>query len=238
MKYSALLRFICLSCLLTAVSACGGLTQSGQKNVSSGDGASRDNKTVVAGDVTNGSSDARTEVVKAYQSFLARPFYRVHTVDMTRNAANTAYTMDYVAPDRYEIKHEGDSDAKNSDIIGIGQETWFKHQDQPWKKSPVNIGAMKDMQKSWLDKINDKNTEVKLAGTESLDGAPMNVYQISYNIEDKEIETTIKGTGKVWIGATDHLPHKSEINSQTEDNSQKLTTTYDYNTAVKIEPPM
>ena len=237
MKNSVWWRFICLFYLLTIISGCGGSLGSSRKNFSSGNNVLNENKTAVTSNATFGSDDARS----AYQSLFARSSYRLHTVSLDRIGANTAfttYTTDYAAPDRHEFKGEGNS-AKNSDIILIGQDTWVRQGDRPWKKTSFKFSALKDDLKAWLDKINDKNSEVKLIGTESLDGTPTNVYQISYNVKDEEAEMTNKGTGKVWTGTTDGLPHKAEVEGQTEKSkSYKSTTTYDYNANIKIEQPM
>lgn len=243
MKFRDFLKFICFCSFLISMVACNKLTQSGQVNVSNGNGVSNTDKITVANDAPV-SGDAHAEVLKAFQTLFTVPSYQLRTVGSDSDGRNYTVIMDYIAPDHYEIKREGDpamgTASKKTDMISIGSDTWIKIEDQPWKKSPINLSAMKNMQKEWLDKVSDKNSEVKSIGTETIDGATMNVYQLTYNVKDEDIEETYKGTGKIWIGATDHLAHKSEMESQSSDSprASKMTTTYDYKTDVKIESPM
>jgi hypothetical protein len=243
MNYKDTLRFICFCVFLFSIGACGKLTQSGQNNTSTGNSLLDANKTT-ASDASRVSGDARAEVVKAFQTLFTVPSYHLQTVGTDSDGKNSTVTMDYVSPDRYEIKRHGDpaarSGSKKTDMISVGNDTWVKVEDQSWKKSPVKLSMVKDMQKEWLDKVNDKNSEVKSVGTEIIDGATMNVYQLTYNIKDEDAEETYKGAGKVWVGAADHLLHKSETESQMSDNPKpsRMTTTYDYKTDIKIESPM
>ena len=243
MNYKVTLRFICFCGFLISIAGCGKLTQSGQNNTSTGNSLTDTNKTTVS-DTTKVSGDARAEVLKAFQALFTVPSYHLQTVGTDSDGKNSTLTMDYISPDRYEMKREGDPRAgtgsKKTDMIAVGGDTWVKIEDQPWKKSPVKLNMLKNMQEVWLDKINGKNYELKSAGTETIDGATMNVYQLTYNVKDEDAEETYKGAGKVWIGAADHLVHKSEMESQMSDNPKpsRMTTTYDYKTDVKIEPPM
>ncbi|MGI9035510.1 MAG: hypothetical protein ACR2GD_05665 [Pyrinomonadaceae bacterium] len=186
-------------------------------------------------------------MIKAIQLQLAAPAYQMHGVISESDGTSYTLTSDYVAPDRYQITREGEVvkgiGGKKSETIAIGKDTWSKMDDQPWRKSPVNMSGMMNIQKSSLNELsNDKTADVKFIGTESLDGATMNVYQFSFDKKDEDTDGTIKSTGKYWIGTTDNLPRKFEGETQmigkTETHTTKTSGTYDYNTGAKIEPPM
>jgi hypothetical protein len=93
-----------------------------------------------------------------------------------------------------------------------------------------------------IDAIAQK-AEVKYLGTDMLDGAPMLTYQ--YTIKDL-LGPGKDAVSKIWIGATDNLEHQMESESDVEStftageitHTKTTVTYYDYNTNIKIEPPM
>ncbi len=245
MKRNTLLKFILWCGLLTMISACGSLTQSGQKNISSGNGAAGDNKTTAVGDSKTTGGDARSELLKAMRNLLAVPSYRNSAAITNSEGDDYKMTMDYAAPDRYYYSQNGKVAGigeRNSEGIFIGEDGWTKMGDKPWAKSSVKINMAKAIQKqeNFDELTDDKTAEVKSLGTESLDGVEMKVYQ--YSQVKKDEDETIKSTGKIWVGASDNLPHKMEGKTESTESGYSdtgnITATYDYSASVKIEPPM
>jgi hypothetical protein len=240
MKYRNLPRIVCCVCCLAMLAACGGMMgnggNSGSNNGSFGGAQYGNNAKPPGGGRFDG--DVLTEVDDAFMAYL-RGSYHTHTTGTDSEGRNTTVDLFYAAPDKFDIHREVDG-ASKTEMMSIGQDNWIKMGDQPWKKSPVKIGAMREMQGEWLKKFNNRNSQVKEAGTETVDGVSTNVYEITYNIKDDDLDMTFKGKGKVWIGVEDKLPYKGEFESESTSGGKpsKMTSNYDHKTPVKIDPPM
>jgi len=141
-----------------------------------------------------------------------------------------------------EMDMPGQSPNK-SERIYIGKQSYARAGDAPWQKDSLDMSDMfSQMRDPKLIEAVQK-AEVKYVGTESLNGAPMLIYQ--YKIKDV-LGTGIDSNSKMWIGATDNLQHQVETESDFADpsntgkmmHSKTTITFYDYNTDIKIEPPM
>ena len=87
----------------------------------------------------------------------------------------------------------------------------------------------------------DNAADVTFVGSEVLDGAPVLVYQHTLNV--KVDQGVVNNTSKTWVGKSDGLPHRTELESLRIYQGQTLTmktvtTYYDYNADIKIEPPV
>ena len=164
---------------------------------------------------------------------------------------NTTFsiTTEYEAPDKYRIVRTGQdvpgSGAKKSEMISVGENTWQRTDDKPWRKVPIKVNAAEAaMGQDALDTLaNDKIGTVEFVGTRSLDGVEMKVYHYSYQKKDEDLNETTKGTGDYWVGATDNLPHKLEGESDAtgEDGKTevvKTSVTFDYSASINIVAPM
>jgi hypothetical protein len=122
-------------------------------------------------------------------------------------------------------------------MIIVGQDTFVREGDGPWYKSPANIsfGAIvQQVRKPDVAQEMAKYVEIKSAGSEVLDGAPMLVYRFKRSDENGQ------RSGRIWIGANDGLPHKLE-NEEADpngDGKKTMEVTYDYAADIKIEPPI
>jgi hypothetical protein len=118
----------------------------------------------------------------------------------------------------------------------VGKDTFMKQNNGAWQRFPVDmsqmIGAFRDPK--FIDEI-AKSSDVKLVGADTLDGAPMLVYEYTL---DNAAGMKIKTHAKTWVAVADGLPRKSE--SEGEFGGVKTTTRMtvsDYNSDIKIEPP-
>jgi hypothetical protein len=213
-----------LCCLLLAVAACSSLTKTAPMTA---------------------STDPRADVTKAMRASLAAKSYRSKMVTNSSSGSNRTMTAEIVAPDRMRMTAEmdmpGRGTRKNETII-IGKETYVKAGDAPWQKNPMGMGDLiaQFRDPKAIDAIAEK-AEVKYLGTDTLNGAPMLVYQ--YTMKDL-LGPGKDGVSKVWIGATDSLQHQVESESDVDPlNTGKMihtkitATFYDYDADIKIEAP-
>jgi hypothetical protein len=215
-----------LCCLLLAVAACSSLS-------------TRNGKSMTA------SADPRADVTKAMRASLAAKSYRSRMVTSSSSGSNQIMTAEFVAPDRMRMTMEMDmpgSGAVKRETIVIGKETFVKAGEAPWQKNPMGMGDLiaQFRDPKAIDAIAEK-AEVKYLGTDTLNGAPMLVYQ--YTIKDL-LGPGKDGVSKIWIGATDSLQHQVESESDVDPlNTGKMihtkitATFYDYDADIKIETP-
>ena len=213
-----------LGFLLSAALAlsCGGSKMSGA--ASSG---SKDNSLSAS---AQPSGDAREDVKKALQHLHDAKSFR------SRTEANGMALMEveFVNPDRFHWKAQ--SSEGGGEFVVIGKDTFVRKGDSLWMKSPVGMGAMSAMilqlRDADIEEAMTQREEIKFVGPDVLEGAPMFLYQYKYKPTDK--------LWKMWIGASDWLPHKSEGESEPSGASQVKTTVIwsDYNSDIKIEPPI
>ncbi|HJQ69367.1 MAG TPA: hypothetical protein VKA70_10355 [Blastocatellia bacterium] len=170
-------------------------------------------------------ADAVTQAMRAQ---LAAKSYRVR-INSPGSGVPGEILVEYVAPDRIHMTNP------LSEMIAVGSQTYSRQGQGPWLKAPFDAG---EMAKNFRDpKLVDQLTiihDVKYLGQDTLDGAPMLVYE--YMPKDPK-QAARGGKTKVWISAVDSLPRKVETQGAT--NLSVTTILYsDYNSDIKIELPV
>jgi hypothetical protein len=85
-----------------------------------------------------------------------------------------------------------------------------------------------------------KGADIKFVSTDTLDGAPMRVYQ--YSVSDPQGKG-FKVTSKTWVNSTDNLPRKTESEGEMEIMGKQVKTKttvtyYAYGADIRIAPSM
>jgi outer membrane lipoprotein-sorting protein len=134
--------------------------------------------------------------------FATMKSFRVELDSTSPTTGTTAETLTFVAPDKLRIEMP----ARNFVAVVIGQYVWLRGPSHTWKRVQMAPGA------DPFAAVHDTNAiaervrgrTIRLLGTQTLDGAPMHVYEIDapprpgYSAK----------TERVWIGALDGYPHK------------------------------
>jgi outer membrane lipoprotein-sorting protein len=137
-----------------------------------------------------------------------------------------AATLEYVKPDRYHMIE----DVK--EYIFIGEDTYIGKSGGKWSKVPITGGSMILGFYRGRYSFPGKTWVVKFVGKDTLDGQQMLVYQYA----EPPGTGSFIGNPKIWISPRDGLPRKVEDDDHTV---PKCTITYsDYNSGIKIEPPL
>ena len=123
----------------------------------------------------------------------------------------------------------------------VGDETWVKMGVAPWQKFPLNLGdTIKQFRNpEVIDEIT-KSVDVKVIGTEVVDGTQTTIYQ--YTLGDpgnKDFHTN----AKTWVAASDGLPRKTEGEGDLnlggkQVHTKSIITYYDYEAEIKIDKPL
>ena len=207
-------------CALMFAAACG-IHDGGHSSNSSGSGSASPASTDA------NPIDAMTASIQA--QFDAKS-YRARMESLSEGN-NFTTTVEYVAPDRFHM-----TSPMNETII-VGSDTYVKPQTGQWQKVPINanqmISSFRDPK--MVEELRN-STDVKFLGSDSLDGVPVKIYQ--YTVKNA-FGTNMTSTSKAWIAASDNLPRKMEVEADVNGKPSKLLITYyDYNTDIKIVPPM
>lgn len=191
------------------------------------------------------SADPRADVTKAMRASFEAKSYRSRMVSNSSSGSNHTMTAEFVAPDRMhmttEIDRPGRGAVKSERVI-IGKEAFLRVGGAPWQKDPMGMGDLLTQFRDpkLIDAIAGK-AEVKYLGTDTLNGAPMLVYQ--YTIKDL-LGPGKDGVTKEWIGANDSLLHQTESESDIDPlgtgkmiHTKTTVTFFDYDADIRIEPP-
>ena len=136
----------------------------------------------------------------------------------------------FVAPDRYHIKFD-DATGAHVEMISIGSETYIKDGDA-WNKFPGKDSPTSTFRYSFTDEAMKSVSDAKFEGEETINGKAAFVY--TYKL------VTVVGnfptTQKLWIDQSSGLPIKA-VAEYTNSQEKTLTTVFDTETPVSIEPP-
>jgi len=220
--------------LFLVVSGCRLVSSGGRRTDTTSPTASGASKTNGAGPIS--TSDKPVDVItKAIRAQNDAKSYRSHLEVRIGGVLEQTSNSEYVAPDRYQTKGSVTGLQTNGETIIIGKDTWIKHSNGEWKKSPVDLSDAFAAIHSRLNGEMMKDVDVRLVGPDTVDGTPTLVYAYTINatVEDAKIDENIK----VWISTADGMIRKTE-SEKPGDKTNQVQTFADYNSDIKIEPPM
>ncbi|MDQ1592491.1 MAG: hypothetical protein QOG71_3118 [Pyrinomonadaceae bacterium] len=179
-------------------------------------------------------------MTKAMRAQLDAKSYRAHVTTSTADGMTNKMVIEYAAPDSYHMTGEGAGGAGKGfkvEYVIAGGATYVKTPNAGWVKSPLDARAMINAFRDpkMLDEL-AKTADVKLVGPDTLDGAPMLVYEYTQN---NPMGVKMKSTSKTWLSVADGLPRKTESEGEFNGTKTKtLVTMSDYNSDIKIESPV
>jgi outer membrane lipoprotein-sorting protein len=178
-------------------------------------------------------------MTKAMRAQLDAKSYRARVTSTLGDGTSNAMVIEYVAPDRYRMTNDAQVGGKayKQEFVIVGGATYLKAPNSGWVKSPVDasgiVKAFRDPK--MLDELT-KTADVKFVGPDTIDGAPMLVYQYTQN---NPMGMNLKSTSKTWLSVADGLPRKTEMDGEYQGKKTKtLVTISDYNADIKIESPV
>jgi hypothetical protein len=163
----------------------------------------------------------------AFRGFAGVKSFRAKTTTTGGTGGTQEMTMEFVTPDRFHMI------SKQFEAYIIGG-TFYMKVGTKWEKTTMPKGfdfSAGDPKK--LEAELGISTETKFIGPDVLDGSLTSVYEYTTTIKTPTPMTT---TSKVWVGVADGLPRKRE--SASKSGIKSVTTYYDYNANIVIEPPI
>lgn len=240
LKYLALPLCLILlltpACRTTGISSSSNGTGSGSGGVSLRGGGGNKTTTSAAISENDKPLDVMTRAMRAQ---LDAKSYRAHVTSTLADGAPNKMIIEYVAPDRYRMVNDMQVGGKslNQEFIIVGNGSYIKAPNGQWVKSPVDaseiVKGFRDPK--MLDEL-AKTADVKFVGADTLDGAPMLVYQYT---QTNPMGLKMTSTAKTWLSVADGMPRKTESEGEFDGKKTKtLVTISDYNSDIKIESPV
>ena len=183
------------------------------------------------------SGNPREDLIKWMTGQQGAKSFRAHSISTSSQGESTK-DIEFVAPDRYHFTSTRES-GRQQEIIIVGSKSYVKSGDRPWQQFPGDVGGfLTSLRDPQIVDYLRKSTDIKLIGTDTLDGAPMWVYEYTFQF-DKSGSSEAAHKSKVWVATADGLPRRVDTESEVSGVATKMTTTYtDYNSDIKIAPPM
>jgi hypothetical protein len=217
------------------LTACSLAKLKGDPPASSNSGSSRSADTSTAFSPT---SDARKDLGDSLRRLKAAYPYRLtETASATANGQTampeSTRVVEFAAADRSHMKWTG-GPGGDVEAISIGaNHYWFEN--GKWTAGTVPSSGGEDRGADFANKLAEMVKEVKYLGPETINGVPC--YAYSFTIETTVAGQNYTGTGKVWIGAADGLPHQSDSEFNVANYQNKSHLVYEYNVDFKVEKP-
>lgn len=169
-------------------------------------------------------------LTKAAKAQLETKSFRARMISSIDGGKESTRIVECVAPDRFHITGE------NDEMILAGGSVFMKSPAGDWTKLLFDPSAMINQIRdaNRFDEIR-KSTDVGLIGAEVVEGVPTLVYRYSLK---NAFGMNFTSNCKMWVGVTDSLPRKMEVDGVfNKVKSKSIVTYYDYGADIKIEPP-
>jgi hypothetical protein len=185
------------------------------------------------------ASDKPLDVMtKAMRAQLDAKSYRANIKNTSSNGSTNTLVVEYATPDRYHMVTHTQAGGRDTTLeyIIVGKDTFAKMNGGAWTRFPLDmskmISAFRDPK---IIEQMAKTSDVKFVGTDTVDGAPMLVYEYTM---DNAAGMNVKSHAKTWVAVSDGLPRKSESEGEFSGVKTKTEMTVSgYNSDIKIEPP-
>ena len=176
------------------------------------------------------SADPKASVVDASRKLIALNAL----AGKIEGAGKTVIKQDveYIAPDKYHVSYLDESGA-HMEMFIIGGDTYIQS-DGTWEKISGDARLTPSLRDSFTDDVLNTLTEAKFEGEDTVDGKPAFVY--SYKLVT--MVGNFPAKTKMWISQSSGLPIKTVVDYPEEKLARTMTTYYDSERPIKIEPPI
>lgn len=176
------------------------------------------------------SGDARADIEKLGERFMSAKSFRATMQSTGGGPVNSE--VDFVAPDRFHLRTATPAGEK-VDVIIIGNTTYMNAGDK-WQKVPMDIGSMIPNFRETFNREGMKGMkDVKFEGEDAAEGK--SAYRYSY--VGQAPQGGVEFSSKLWIAKDTGYPVKIVADYKTGE-MKSMTIVYDYETPIKIEPPV
>jgi hypothetical protein len=225
-------RLLALPTLLFLLSAC---SLNPLKGSSESKASNPGVNSPTTGSAFSPSSDARKDLRDAFERLNgAYPYRLTETMTDLANSQNTLpggiRVVEFAAADRSHMKWTR-PDSGDVETISIGNKHYW-YSNGKWTEGTSQVpyqGA------DFAKKVAETIKEVKYVGPGTVNGSPCHLYTCTF--DGSMAGQSWNGTGKIWIGAHDGLPHQSDSDIKFGNYAGKSHIVYEYGVNIKVEPP-
>ncbi|HKS39304.1 MAG TPA: hypothetical protein VJX74_01735 [Blastocatellia bacterium] len=182
--------------------------------------------------VSSASADSHS-LTTAFRNLAAIKTYKAKMVSDRRQEGTIQTSVSAVLPDRFHLINSA------IELKVIGDEAFRKFPDGRWQKLPKISDATNLIDPARLEQYISSATEVKLIGSEDLNGLSQ-IYEARFDhipasrTSHGQIQPYV---ARVWVGQSDGLPRKFE-GEEVVSQVKTAIFYYDYNdTGITIKPP-
>ena len=176
--------------------------------------------------------DASEDLVKACRALAAARTFRAQMTTTDDGGEKTETRTEAALPDRFYVSNA------DYELVIIGSEVYRKLPGGDWQTSPTGLAVTSLTDPKKLEEYL-KTARVTPAGTETLDGAPVRVYQAAatHPPARKSVhDTPDPFLMKIWVGSSDGLPRRLE-GTLASTKSKTAITFYDFNARLSVKRP-
>ena len=165
------------------------------------------------------SGNPREALIKALRARLEAKSYRLNVIQTGTGGMHSTQGGEYIAPDKYHITARmslGGRDSGPQEMIVIGTDAYMRPAGGEWRRTqidPKQLELTRTRDQALIENLSKtKDEEVKFLGQENLNGSQTFVYQYSFAGLP---EVPGRSQTKTWVGVSDGLPHKVEMDAET-----------------------
>lgn len=186
------------------------------------------------------SGDDRENILRALRGLRAIKSMRVRQVWSTADQQSSV-VIEIVRPDRSHVIE------KDEEAIYIGESSYQRKRNGPWKKFPEDNIATLRLPESDINEDIRRIGEVRFIGRDTTDDVSVLAYEYDQNDAPGK---RLGSPRKIWIGVKDGLPRRTEDEIQCSSDSlggdptktrlitvKVVATYYDYDAEITIELP-
>ncbi len=174
------------------------------------------------------AGDAKQQLISAFLKLNTTYPFRVTETGTYASGDGSESTRitDFAAADRSHSTWTGV--LNKGEMIRIGQDVYMKLNGGDWTSGYQGGTDIEQLTALMIAGLQ----EVQSAGTETLVGVDTTSYTFKAQVSD------ILVTGKAWIGATDGLPRRADLEMQVSGATLVTSLVYEYGIQVTIEAPV
>jgi hypothetical protein len=184
------------------------------------------------------ADDSKEAVLKALRAMNGQAFRMKVFVDMPPRGMVEVSTVEFAPPNRSH-SFSGEGKARKEVITVVGK-TYLKGPDGKWSESGSTAEPQDDseMVRQLMRNIESGHSATTLIGPDAVSGVAATLYQVNDVFKQDNVE--LKGTTRLWVRTSDGLPIKqeSEVGVPNRKFTIKSMQTYEYDSSIKIEPPI
>jgi hypothetical protein len=189
--------------------------------------------TILSGATLVNAATPRDALLNAVQAQMAAPARR-STLVIEAGTTKITQVLEIVKPNRYHFVQTGGT-GDPQEFYAIAKTIYIKSGTTWTTIAAPDIDAPSFMvlalQQGFFNAIGD----VSLVGAETENGKPADHY--SAKIQLKDSNGTIIGLSDIWIDSAFGLPLRVDFKGSLNSTAYQVHETFDYGTAIVIEPP-